>query len=210
MRILIRLGVFIHLAIISIIGLLFLSYLAHFISIQDTVFVLSVLYYDGYYAMIAALVTAIIILKTLLFGRLIYGKQKKERTIAFDNPSGQVSISLSALEDLIRRLSISTTGIKEIRPNVIASKKGIQVEIRLILKADVNIPDLTGELQEAIKQKIQDVIGLEENVNIRIHVFKIVYDDPKLKRQKDKERVSDQDVKSESPQAPYHGYGSGG
>lgn len=210
MRVLIRLGVFFHILVISIIGLLFLSFLAGYLPFENVLNALFTVYYDSYYAIIASLVTAIIILKTLFFGRLIYGRQRKERTIAFDNPSGQVSISLSALEDLIRRLSVSTTGIKEIRPNVVATKKGLSVEIRLILKADVNIPDLTRELQEAIKQKIQDVIGLEESVNIRVHVFKIVYDDPKVKRHKEKEKTNDQEVKTEQPHAPYHGFGSGG
>lgn len=201
MRFLNRIGLLFFVAVISATGLVALAFLAHLIPLNDAVVALDILYNDGYAAMVASLIIAIIILKSLMFQRIILGGQKKERTIAFDNPSGQVSISLTALEDLIRRLSINALGVKEIRPNIIATKKGLRIEIRLILKADVNIPDLTGHLQESIKQKIQDVIGLEENIDISIHVFKIVYDDPKVKKLN--KSATESEDKSKDPKVPY-------
>ena len=124
------------------------------------------------------------ILLSFMFAKIISGAQSKERTIAFDNPGGRVTISLFALEDMIKRLVLRESEIKEVRSNLVATKKGLEVEVRLIFKADVNIPEMTSRLQELIKDKIQDMIGIEETIVVRIHVMKIISDDTKSAKRK--------------------------
>jgi hypothetical protein len=53
-----------------------------------------------------------------------------------------------------------------------------------------------------IRTKIQDVIGLEGKINIRIHVVKIVMDDGKYRREKGKDGI---DVEP-TPNVPFRGY----
>ncbi len=149
---------------------------------------------------IIGLVGFILILVSFLFARMIAGFQEKERTIAFDNPSGRVSISLGAIEDMIKRLVLRESEVKEVRPNIIATKKGLETETRLVLKADVNIPEMTARLQELIKGKIQDMIGIEEKVTVKIHVIKIISEEHKSKREKDSVRERSE------PTIPFQGY----
>jgi len=149
---------------------------------------------------IIGLVGFILILLSFLFTKLIAGFEQKERTIAFDNPAGRVSISLGAIEDMVKRLVLRETEVKEVRPNIIATKKGLQAEARLVLKADVNIPEVTARLQELIKSKIQDMIGIEEKVGVRIHVVKIISEEPRSKRDKDNYRERSE------PTIPFQGY----
>ena len=149
---------------------------------------------------IIGLVGFILILLSFLFAKLIAGFEQKERTIAFDNPAGRVSISLGAIEDMVKRLVLRETEVKEVRPNIIATKKGLQAEARLVLKADVNIPEVTARLQELIKSKIQDMIGIEEKVGVRIHVVKIISEEPRSKRDKDNYRERSE------PTIPFQGY----
>ncbi len=99
---------------------------------------------------------------------------EKEKTIAFNAPTGQVTIALSAVEDLIKRLAQNFSEIKEMRPNVIASKRGVEVNLRITLQSEVNIPDLTNHLQETIKSRIQEMLGIEEQITVRVHVSKII------------------------------------
>ena len=66
------------------------------------------------------------------------------------------------------------------RPVVIASKRGIEVRLRVILQIEANIPDLTSNLQEMIKTRIQDMLGIEEEITVKVHVAKIItYGDKK-------------------------------
>lgn len=129
---------------------------------------------------------------------LILGRFQREKTIAFPTPSGEVTIALSAVEDLIKRLSGAIPGIKELRPDVVASKKGIIVDLRVILKSEANIPELTERLQEITRSKIQEVLGIEEQIIIKIHVLKIALHEDK-QRKKDSEK--------EEPTIPFSGFG---
>jgi uncharacterized alkaline shock family protein YloU len=176
MRLFIRIAIFFYILVITIVGVSGLLLLAHLIDLKIYHDFLSFIYLDPHAGTIAGVVISMTLLLSLAFARIIYGRQEKERIISFNNPLGRVTISMSALEDLIRRLVLKTPQIKEIRPNITSTKKGLDVDIRLVLRSDANIPDLTADLQEVIRRKILDVIGAEERVNIRVHVIKISAD----------------------------------
>ncbi len=141
----------------------------------------------------------LLILISFSFAQLILGRFQREKTIAFATSSGEVTIALSAVEDLIKRLAGIVPEIKELRPDVKATKKGIVVDIRVVLKSEANIPELTARLQEITKSKIQEVLGLEEQIIIKIHVAKIITIEEKERKRKDYER--------EEPKIPFGGYG---
>lgn len=140
----------------------------------------------------------LLILISFSFAQLILGRLQREKTIAFATASGEVTIALSAVEDLIRRLAGVIVEIKELRPDVIATKKGIIVNLRVVLGREANIPELTSRLQEITKSKIQEVLGIEEQITVKIHVAKIVAIDEKDKRKRELEK--------EGPTVPFSGY----
>lgn len=142
----------------------------------------------------------LLILISFSFAQLILGRLQREKTIAFSNPTGQVTISLAAVEDLIKRVTNGIYEIKEIKPNVIAGKKGIEVDVRLVLKSEANIPDLTSQLQDLIKAKIQEILGIEEQIIVKIHVAKIVSFEERERRKKELAR-------EEHTMPPFSGYG---
>ncbi len=195
MRLFIRLAIFFYLVVIFVVGFTALLVLAHVVDFKHYEEYLKFIYLDGQASTVAAFIAAATMLIGWAFARIIYGRQEQERIIHFDNPLGRVSISLSALEDLIRRLTVNTPQVKEIRPEIAATKKGLNVHIRLVLRSDVNIPEMTADLQDIIRRKIQDLIGAEEQVHIRVHVIKIVADGVK-------ERDEDEVI---SP-LPFRGY----
>ncbi|MFH0855176.1 MAG: alkaline shock response membrane anchor protein AmaP [Candidatus Omnitrophota bacterium] len=139
----------------------------------------------------------LLILVSFSFARLILGRIQREKTIAFDTASGEVTIALSAVEDLIRRLTGVIPEIKELKPDVIAGKNGISVDLRVVLKREANIPELTSRLQDITKSKIQEVLGVEEQINVKIHIAKIAAAEDRKKKTADKDE----------PAAPFSGYG---
>ena len=173
MRVLIRIAIFFYVLVITVVGLAGLLFLAHLTTFNDYERLSLFIYHDPKAGTIAGFVVAATMAISLLLARIIYGRQEQERIITFDNALGRVTISLSALEDLLRRLASRSPQIKEIRPNIISGKKGLKVDVRLILRSDVNIAELTADLQDVIKRKIQDVLGREERIQVRIHVIKI-------------------------------------
>ena len=102
-----------------------------------------------------------IVFISLLIAQITSGKIQREKTIAFENPDGQVTVSLSAIEDLIKKVSRQIAEIKELRPDVIASKKGVSIINRVILFEGANIPEVTEKIQNIIKIKVQEMLVIE-------------------------------------------------
>jgi len=64
--------------------------------------------------------------------------------------------------------------VKELRANVTAGKKGINITNRAVIYSDTNIPEVTEKIQNMLKNRIQEMLGIEETINIKIHIAKIV------------------------------------
>lgn len=141
----------------------------------------------------------LLILISFSFAQLMLGRFQREKTIAFTTSSGEVTIALSAVEDLIKRVAAIIPEIRELRPDVIATKKGIIADLRITLRSEANIPDLTSRLQEITRSKIQEVLGIEEQIVIRIHISKIITTEEKERRKKEPDKVE--------PTIPFSGYG---
>ncbi|MDD5072967.1 MAG: alkaline shock response membrane anchor protein AmaP [Candidatus Omnitrophica bacterium] len=118
---------------------------------------------------------------------------QRQKNIAFNNPDGQVSISLSAIEEFIRKIGSSLPEVKEMKSDCIATKKGIDISTKVIFWADANIPESTEKIQGLVKAKIQEMLGIDEPIIIKIHVTKIATRPdakPAAKKGKDKDDVS--------------------
>ncbi len=129
----------------------------------------------------------LLFIASIFIAQITLGKMQREKTIAFDNPDGRVTVSLSAIEDFVRRLSSSMSEIKDLRSNVVAGKKGIEINTRISLWADANIPQTTESIQAIIKNRIQEILGIEEPIVVRVHIGKIVQKEKGRLKKKEKE-----------------------
>ena len=152
--------------------------------------------------LILILISLLIFLFSFSFAQSVLGKMQREKNIAFNTPSGQVSIALSAVEDLIKRLALQVPEVKNLRPDVVVNKKGIVVNLRIDLRCETSITELTERLQELVKNKIQDMLrGIDEPVLVKIHVAKII---PHEEKEKNKEKAK---TENKEPPIPFYGYG---
>ena len=200
MRFFRRLAVYFYVLTISLISGIAILFVTRTIPLEDITYYLQIAYTNDDVRLVVGLAASALILISFILERIIADYQQRERTIAFDNPAGRVLISLYAVEDLVRRVLQKIPEIKYVKPNIVATKRGIEVSVRLILKSDVNIPDLTLKLQELIKNKIQEILGVDETMIVRIHVVKIVGEESRPKRKDDAQE------KNEPTPIPFQGY----
>ncbi|HLF18158.1 MAG TPA: alkaline shock response membrane anchor protein AmaP [Candidatus Omnitrophota bacterium] len=186
-----RVTVLFYVTIILFIGSFLLLFALKLLNINDLYLISLIWYHDKDLRLIIGIIAGIILLCNFLFYNYFSVNVHRDKIIAFDNPSGRVSISLVAMEDLIRRLLIRLNEIRDGKVKITASKKGLDVKIRLVMKSEVNIPELTARVQDKVRRKIQDTIGLEESVNVSIYVGKIL-----------PERVKEKAAEEEQPQQP--------
>ncbi len=121
-----------------------------------------------------------LILLNWMFAELTLAKAQRQKTIAFDNPDGQVTVSLTAIEDFIHKAAREIPAVKELRSDVVARKGKITVRARATLWSEAHIPEVTEKIQGVVKTRIQEMLsGIEEPVAVRVHVAKIVHRDVK-------------------------------
>ncbi len=199
MRIFTVLGILFYAVVLILIGMMLIILSINILQPQDINNLLAYIQYNLNSRIIVGLSGILLIVISFSFAQLILGRFQREKTIAFTTSSGEVTVALSAVEDLIRRLAGVIPEIKELRPDVIATKKGIIVDIRVVLKSEANIPDLTSRLQEITRSKIQEILGLEEQIIIKIHVVKIISVQETERKRRESEKAE--------PTIPFGGYG---
>ncbi|MFH1407177.1 MAG: alkaline shock response membrane anchor protein AmaP [Candidatus Omnitrophota bacterium] len=169
-----NLSFFLYTIVIMVVGILLLGLAFELIPNTSVSGWLDYVYQSKNMRLIVGLIGIVLIAVGLGLIQFVWGKIQRERTIAFSNPDGQVTISLSAIEDFIKKVARQIPEVKDLRPDVLATKKGLDIFARATLFTDVNIPDTTEKIQSTIKARIMDIIGIEEAVNVKVHVVKIV------------------------------------
>ena len=199
MKIFSVLGIIFYLTITLVMGVTLIVFSISLLQPQDINNLTIFIFNSPNSKIIVGLSGVLLIIISFFFAQLILGRFQREKTIAFSTSSGEVTIALSAVEDLIRRLAGIIPEIKELRPDVIATKKGIIVDLRIVLRSEANIPDLTARLQDLTRAKIQEVLGVEEQIIIKIHVVKIIPHEEKERKRKEFDKTE--------PTIPFSGYG---
>lgn len=138
------------------------------------------------------LIGALLILISFASYQFTVARIQRQKNIAFNNPDGQVSISLSAIEEFIRRIGSSLPEVKDLKSDCIATKKGIDISTKIVFWSDANIPEATEKIQGLIKTRVQEMLGIDEPIIVKVHVTKIVSREEakQLKEKKEKEDVS--------------------
>lgn len=194
MRFLGGLTLFFYTLVFLLVGGLFIVVATNVIPLTYLIDLLGTIYSSTDVRLILGITGGLLIFIAIMVVQITVGIIRKERTIAFENPDGQVTISLTAIEDFIKRAMKQLPEVKESRPSVRAGKKGITIINKVVLFSDINIPETTEKIQNIVKSRVQDMLGVEESVEIRINVVKIVHKEDRSK-----------DIKKEDKVPPFRG-----
>ncbi len=194
MRFIRGLTLFFYTLVFFLIGGLLIIIATNIIPLSRIIDTLNIIYTNTDVRLILGVTGGLLIFISLMVVQITVGLIHKEKTIAFENPDGQVTISLTAIEDFIKRSMKQLAEVKESRPSVRASKKGITIINKVVLFSDTNIPETTEKIQGIVKSRVQDMLGVEEPIDIQVNVIKIAHKDEKLK-----------DIKKEDKVPPFRG-----
>lgn len=111
---------------------------------------------------------------------LLEGLFRKERDIILSGSSGQIKVSLSAIEDVVRRCGRQFLDVKELRSRIVIRRKGLNILSKVTLYAGVNIPEITERLRSLIRERLGKVLGIEDEIKVTIHVVNVVEKSPKI------------------------------
>jgi len=138
--------------------------------------ILNIIYSDMSYQLTVASIGGVFIISGVLAYCRIIKNVNKSRIISFQNPDGEVTISISAIEDYVKKVVKDIHDIANVRSRVFFNRKGINISIDVTMKAGANIPEVTEKIQMELKNKVHAMLGVEEKVNVVMHVSKIMGD----------------------------------
>ena len=202
MNFLTRIAVLFYVTIILFISSFILLYVLNYIDVSHVRDVFILIHRDDTLRLVFGTAAGGLMLLNYIFYQVFTVNNYKDHMIAFDNPTGRVSVSLLAIEDLVRRVISQAKEVKDVKSKISASKKGLQIKVKLILRSEGRIPEITSRVQEMVKRKVQDAIGLDEPINVAIYVGKILPDQIREKfTAKSEEQLKEPDLN-----VPFQGY----
>lgn len=98
----------------------------------------------------------------------------RTKNISLDNPHGKVRISLKAIEEFISTKIISQMpNIKSMQVKSSIGSHGLETLMQIKITGGYNIPEFTSQIQELIKNYLEDMVGVERVSHIEIFVTSI-------------------------------------
>ncbi len=169
-----RIGALIYMVLMAAAGALFIASAFNVVptdmlvcaltAVQENIALQSVLGVIGGLFVVIGITTSFRLIKRLERGRII----------AFQNPDGEVTVSLPAIEDYVRKVAKEIKEIKDIKSKVHSGKKGITVIAAISMTSNANIPEVTERMQMLLRNSVQNMLGVEERINIKLHISKIL------------------------------------
>lgn len=130
---------------------------------------------EGVMGRMSALIIGLVILLGLVY--LFFGNlhaSRREKTVVLQNPTGEVLVSLPAIEDFARIVKGKIEGLRDIKGKVVFSRRGLKVSARISTFSDYNIAEVAENVQEAVRSYVQKTLNIEQEINPTVIVTKVV------------------------------------
>jgi len=119
---------------------------------------------------IAGLILVLIVLVYLAtFGT----SQPRKRYISFESEHGEVSISVNAVRDFIRKLGDEFSSVISLDPHIRHDRKQICVDLNVKVQTGARIPELSKMLQDRVRESLRDGLGIVDVREIKVKIQQI-------------------------------------
>ncbi len=102
-------------------------------------------------------------------------RYRREKTIKTETDEGFISVTLTAIEDMIKKTLAEEDIIFHIKPKIFATRREIVSNIKIALKEAVNLKELAENIQAKLKERLHTILGDEKPLKINIEVKKIAF-----------------------------------
>ena len=155
------------------IGIFMVLYALDFISQYDLNFILAELGQIISLKLLLGLIGAISVMLVIALLNFVWSGVASEKNIAFKTEYGEVLVSLSAIEDYVRKIMRDDPSIRDLRSKVMVRKRGLVISLKAVMLSEINIPSVTEKIQSELRDKVQEMLGMEEPVVVKVFITKI-------------------------------------
>jgi hypothetical protein len=123
----------------------------------------------------AGVIVGLVLLLIVLIYLATFGPASpRKRFISFESENGEVSISINAVRDFIRKLGDEFSAVISMDPQIRYEKKLICIDLNVKVQTGSRIPELSRMLQDRVRESIRDGLGIIEVREIKVKVQEIV------------------------------------
>ena len=116
----------------------------------------------------------VVLLLTVIFLLSGFRRRGPDQFISFEGEGGTVCISMKAVKGFLSRIGDEFAAVLSLEPTICSTSGSMQVELDLRVKSGTQIPELCRLLQERVREKIRENLGITEIKNVKINVREIV------------------------------------
>ncbi len=98
----------------------------------------------------------------------------RSRVITVKQGGGEMAVRLNALEDHLATFKEEIPEVKEIKPILRMGKKGVQLDAKVVIWSEGNLPQIARKVQEVLSRAIKEALALDEDIKSRVVVSKIL------------------------------------
>ena len=154
-------------------GSLLLIIAFHILSLEHAVIQLRELYASPLRSFQEFLLGLVFIAVGLSFARNLLKKRRQDEAIICQSETGPIIVSVTAMEDVIRKVMKRFLLVKSFRSKVLIQDKDVQIKMRLILWAGAKVQSLLLEVQEEINSRVKKLLGPSNRVEVICDVQQI-------------------------------------
>lgn len=106
-------------------------------------------------------IAGIVVLRALqLFSRSIRMDKRTSQSVDKKTELGEIQISMETLESLSLKAVSRMKGIHDVKSSVRSSDTGLILKLRCLVDGDLAIPQLSVEMQKAVKEHVESIAGI--------------------------------------------------
>lgn len=154
-------------------GSLLLIVSTHILSYDDAVFQLNAIYDDPLRSFQTAMVGLVFVVIGLTFTRILIKSRRQEEALIYQSEIGPIVVSVSAIEDVTRKVLKSFHLIKEWKVKTLIQGSNVEIKLRLVLWSGARIQALLTEVQDMVRQRVRKLLGSENRLEILCDVQRI-------------------------------------
>ena len=86
---------------------------------------------------------------------------------------GDIRISIETIENLALKAASRQRGVKDLRARIKVTDAGLEVVLRTVIDGETSIPELTEEIQSAVKTHVEEITGMPV-ANVAVFVANVI------------------------------------
>ncbi|MBI1978134.1 MAG: alkaline shock response membrane anchor protein AmaP [Candidatus Omnitrophica bacterium] len=156
------------------IGSLMIIVSLHVLSMEDALLKVQEVYENPWQSFQMGVTGVLFIFVGLIFSKMLVKGTRKEDDLVLYGKWGYLSVSIRAINDLVRRVLRKFDVVREIQLETDAQASRLKIVANLSVLSGWNLPELIHAIQSDLTERLNKMLGGEIELELIVNVIKII------------------------------------